>query len=132
MSEENVELLHQLTAAWNRRDLDGYLALMDPEIDLYPGAVRVEGGAYQGHEGIRRFWADVYASWDELVGNIEEVRDLGDVIVGLGRVRGRSKGGFPIDTEYGVVLRWRDGLVVWASDWYSHAEALDEAAGLSE
>ena len=59
MSEENVELLHQLTAAWNRRDLDGYLALMDPEIDLYPGAVRVEGGAYQGHEGIIRFWADV-------------------------------------------------------------------------
>ena len=105
---------------------------MDPEIELYPGAVRVEGGVYRGHEEIRRFWAEVYASWDELVGNIEEVRDLGDVVIGLGRVRGLSKGGFPIDTEYGVVLRFRDGLAVWGSDWYSHAEALEEAAGLSE
>ena len=29
MSEENVELLRQGVAAWNRRDLDGYLDLME-------------------------------------------------------------------------------------------------------
>ena len=28
---ENVELLHKGVAAWNRRDLDGYLELMDPD-----------------------------------------------------------------------------------------------------
>ena len=46
MSEENVEVLHQGIAAWNRRDLDGWLETTDPEIQWYPGMVRVDGGAY--------------------------------------------------------------------------------------
>ena len=80
---------------------------------------------------MRRFWTDAYAVYDELVTSIEVVRDLGEVVVGLGRLRGRSKGGVPVDTQYGLVLRYRDGLLVSGSDWFSHAEAL-EAAGLSE
>ena len=131
MSEENVEVLHQGIAASNRRDLDGWLETTDPEIQWYPGMVRVDGGAYQGHDGLRRFWADAYASFDELVPNIEEVRDLGEVVVGLGRLRARSKEGAPLDTEYGIVLRYRNGLVASGSDWFSHSEAL-EAVGLSE
>jgi ketosteroid isomerase-like protein len=131
MSEENVELLHQGVAAWNRCDLDGYLELFDPEIEWRPGATRVEGGAYRGREGIRRFWSDVYATFDELVTSLEEVREAGDMVVGLGRLRGRSKGGVPVDTPYGLVLRYRDGLIVSGSDWFSHTEAL-EAAGLRE
>src|SRR6476659_5449853 len=67
MSQENVELLHQGVAAWNRRDLDGYLELADPEIEWYSGATRVEGGVYRGREGMRRFWTDVYVVYDELV-----------------------------------------------------------------
>ena len=131
MSEENVELLHQGVAAWNRRDLDGYLELADPEIEWYSGATRVEGGVYRGLEGMRRFWTDVYESFDELVTSIEEVREAGEVVVGLGRLRGRSKVGVPVDTQYGLVLRCRDGLYVSGSDWFSHTEAL-EAAGLEE
>ena len=131
MSQENVELLHQGVAAWNRRDLDRYLELADPEIEWYSGATRVEGGAFRGREGMRRFWTDTDAVYDELVTNIEEVRDLGEVVVGLGRLRGRSKGGVPVDTQYGLVLRYRDGLLVSGSDWFSHTEAL-EAAGLGE
>jgi hypothetical protein len=53
------------------------------------------------------------------------------MVVGLGRLRGRSKGGVPVDTQYGLVLRYRDGLLVSGSDWFSHTKALD-AAGLSE
>ena len=93
MRQENVELLHQGIAAWNRRDLDGRLETTDPEIRWYPGMVRVDGGAYQGHDGMRRFWSDGCASFDELVLNIEEVRDTGDMVIGLGRMRARSKGG---------------------------------------
>jgi ketosteroid isomerase-like protein len=80
---------------------------------------------------MRRFWNDTYAVYDELVTSIEEVRESGDMVVGLSRLRGRSKGGVPVDTQYGLVLRYRDGLLVSGSDWFSHTEAL-EAAGLSE
>ena len=85
---------------------------MDPEIEWYSGATRVEGGAFRGREGMRRFWTDTDAVYDELVTSIEVVRDLGEVVVGLGRLRGRSKGGVPVDTQYGLVLRYRDGLLV--------------------
>ena len=80
---------------------------------------------------MRRFWTDAGAVNDQLVTSTEEVRDLGEVVVGLGRLRGRPKGGVPVDTQYGLVLRYRDGLLVSGSDWFSHVEAL-EAAGLSE
>jgi ketosteroid isomerase-like protein len=55
MSQENVELLHQVVAAWNRRDLDAYLQLVDPEGEFYAAWTRVEGGTYRGHEGLKRF-----------------------------------------------------------------------------
>ena len=42
----------------------------------------------------------------------EEVRDLGHSILGLGRLRGRSRQGVPVDLEYAVVVRFRDGLAV--------------------
>ena len=42
---------------------------------------------------MRRFWTDTYAVYDELVTSVEEVRDLGDIVVGLGRLRGRSNAG---------------------------------------
>ena len=32
MSEENVEIARRGVDAWNRRDLDAFVALMDPEI----------------------------------------------------------------------------------------------------
>jgi ketosteroid isomerase-like protein len=131
MSQENVDLFHRIAGAWNRRDLDAYLEFIDPDIEWSPGATRVEGGSYRGHEGIRRFWGDIDGTFDELAVDIDEVRDLDDVVVGLGRLRGRSKEGVPIDIEYGVVGRLRDGLVVSGSDWFSHGDAL-EAAGLRE
>ena len=82
-------------------------------------------------KGFDSFWADVDSGFDERVPDFDEVRDLGDTVVGLGRLRGRSNEGVPIDTQYGVVVRFRDGLAVSGSDWFSHADAL-EAAGLRE
>ena len=131
MSEENVELLHQGVAAWNRRDLDGYSNLLTQRLSGTRALREWRAVHSRGREGMRRFWTDTYAVYDELVTSIEEVREAGDMVVGLGRLRGRSKGGVPVDTQYGLVLRSRDGLLVSGSDWFSHAEAL-EAAGLSE
>ena len=44
------------------------------------------------------------------------MRDLGDTVLGLGHLRGRSQGGIPIDTQYGIVISFRDGLAVSGSD----------------
>jgi hypothetical protein len=51
MSQENVELQHRLTDAFNRRDLDAYLALTDEDIEAIPRVGGMEGG-YHGHEPV--------------------------------------------------------------------------------
>jgi ketosteroid isomerase-like protein len=130
MSEENVETLKQIAAAWNRRDLETWLEFIHPDADWEGNFTRLEGAVYRGREGMREYWSQTNAAL-ELVVSFDEMRDLGDTVLGLGHLRGRSEGGIPIDTQYGIVMRFRDGLVVSGSDWMSHAEAL-EAAGLSE
>jgi ketosteroid isomerase-like protein len=59
MSKENVETLRRIAAAWNRRDLDGWLGFMHPEIEWVPARKRLEGGAYRGHSGMREYMADI-------------------------------------------------------------------------
>ena len=130
MSEENVETLHQIAAAWNRRDLEAWLRFMHPEIDWQGAFTRLEGATFRGREGMRAYWSQTNATL-ELVVSFDEMRDLGDTVLGLGHLRGRSQGGIPIDTQYGIVISFRDGLAVSGSDWGSHAEAV-ETAGLSE
>ena len=55
MSEENVQLAYRVADAFNRRDWDAFLALMDDEIEVESRLVAMEGG-YHGHEGLRRWW----------------------------------------------------------------------------
>jgi ketosteroid isomerase-like protein len=130
MSEQNVETLRQIAAAWNRHDLETWLGFTHPEIEWQGVFTRLEGARYRGRDGMREYWSQTNAAL-ELVVSFDEMRDLGDTVLGLGHLRGRSQGGVPIDTQYGIVMGFQDGLAVRGSDWDSHAEAL-EAAGLSD
>ena len=131
MSEENVEAICGTIDAWNRGDLDAYLEGFHPEAEWHPGVTRVDGTVIRGHDGIREWWADIHTTFEELTVTIAEFRDLGESVLGLGRVRGQSKSGVPLDAEYALLMHPRDGLAVSGRAFTSHAEAL-EAAGLSE
>jgi hypothetical protein len=64
-------------------------------------------------------------------GEYPEVHDLGDRVLGLGRISMRFASGIELDQEAATLLTWRDGECVAARSWLSHAEAL-EAARLRE
>ena len=129
MSQENVELFRNAIDAYNRRDIEAMLVIWHPEAEWYPFTAQVEGDdAYHGHEGLRQWWANVYATFDEIEASVEEVRDLGDRVLALGRLRARFRSGVKLDSEIGWLTRYHDGLGVWGRAYQSHAEAL-EAAG---
>jgi ketosteroid isomerase-like protein len=131
MSRENLELFHKGMEAFLRHDIELLLETSDPEIDWYPFSAQVEGDvAYHGHQGVRRWWANLNATFEEFEATIDEVRDEDDIVMALGRLRARFKSGITLDTEVGWVVRFRDGLAVWGRAYQSHADAL-EAAGLS-
>ena len=132
MSQENVELFHRAMAGYNRGDIEPMLAIADPECEWYPFTARVEGDeAYHGHEGLRQWWGNMAAAWDEITTSVEEVRDLGDAVLAFGRLHARFRSGINLDTEVAWLFRFRDGLVVWGRAYERRAEAL-EAAGLRE
>ena len=132
MSQANVELFHKGMEAFLRHDIEPLLETSHPEIEWFPFSAQVEGDvAYRGHEGVRRWWANLNATFEEFEASIDDVRDEGDVVMALGRLRARFKSGITLDTEVGWVVCFREGLAVWGRAYQSHAEAL-EAAGLSD
>jgi ketosteroid isomerase-like protein len=132
MSQENVELFQKALKGYNGRDIDPMLDLCQPEVEWYPFTAQVEGDvAYHGHDGIRRWWANLNVTFEEFEASIDEIRDEDDVLVALGRLRIRFQSGITLDSEIGWVFRFSDGLAEWGRAYQSHAEAL-EAAGLRE
>jgi ketosteroid isomerase-like protein len=57
MSQENIELAYRAYDAFNRRDWDAFLALVDDDVEVESRLVAMEGG-YHGHEGLHRWWDD--------------------------------------------------------------------------
>lgn len=130
MSRENVELFRKGMDAFLQHDIEPLLEMSHPEIEWFPFSAQVEGDvAYRGHEGVKRWWENLNATFDEFEATIDEVRDEDDVVMALGRLRARFQSGITLDTEVGWVVRFRDGLAVWGRAFQSHAEAL-QAAGL--
>jgi ketosteroid isomerase-like protein len=63
---------------------------------------------------------------------IDEVRDLGDQVLVLGRLLARGLGsGVPVDESIAIVHGLREGLIVSVRVYLDHAEAL-KAVGLTE
>jgi ketosteroid isomerase-like protein len=77
MSQENVELAYQMADAFNRRDLDAVLALMDADVEFGSQLIAMKGGSH-GHDGIRRYWIDLFDTLPDFTIEILEIRDLGD------------------------------------------------------
>jgi ketosteroid isomerase-like protein len=129
----NVELLHQAIDTFNRRDLGAFLALMDPGVEFAPYERALEGlGPYRGHDGVRTWWEESFAALPDLRAELYEVRELGDVTLARGRLRGTGAGsGAFFERTLWHVVEWRDGKQVWWSAFDSEAEAL-EAAGQRE
>jgi ketosteroid isomerase-like protein len=133
MSQENVNLVYRSQDAFNRRDLDAFLALCDPDGEFFSHLVELEGGGpYRGHDGMRSWWENIFAFSPDFRSEIEEVRDVGDMTVTRLRIRAEGeKSGLPIEQTQWLVTEWRDGKAVRGRVFLGEAEAF-EAAGLSE
>ena len=129
MSHENVELAYRAIEAFNRRDLDGFLALMDPGVEFTPYERAVEGlGPYRGHDGVRIWWEEAFAILPDLRAEIYEVRDLGDMMFMSGRLRGQgASSGASFERAMCLAMEWRDKKEVWWHAYATDAEALEAA-----
>jgi ketosteroid isomerase-like protein len=130
MSQENAEIVRRSVEALNRRDLDGYLARMDPDVEIT--SLVVGTSPYRGHQGVRTYWQDLLGTVPDLRIEIEELRDLGELLLFAVRARGHAAhSDVPFEDLIWTTAKARDGKCI---SWHAHpskAEAL-EAVGLSE
>lgn len=110
----NADLVRRAFERFAARDADALVELMDPEGAIYPYAIderRHDG--YRGHEGLRRYVADVDAMFESFDVHIDEIRDVGDdVVLADGRLHGTARDGTPIDMATSWLWTIRDGRVL--------------------
>jgi ketosteroid isomerase-like protein len=133
MSQANVEIVKRGIVAYNRRDIDAFADLTTADFEWFPALdSTVEARSYRGREGIETYLGDIRNTWEELHVVGDEIRDLGDRVLVLGRVEGRGRGsGVQVDAPVGFVLDFRGVKVSRVRAYLDQREEM-RAAGLSE
>jgi ketosteroid isomerase-like protein len=130
MQEETTERIREGIAAFNRGDIDGMLAPIHPEVEFQPLRAVLDGTVYEGHEGFRRWLADMAEDWEDFRLELIEIRDLGEgrlLVEAALHARARTSG---VEMEGPAV--WlcdlRDGLIARLR-FYKDAATAMEAGG---
>jgi ketosteroid isomerase-like protein len=121
----DIELVKAMFAAFADRDLETVLTLADPNIEFtaVTGEHAGRSDPYLGHDGLREYFRDVAAVWEELRLTPREFRRAGDLILVTGKVSARSRSR-TVTGSTGWVWRVRDGKVVYVRVYASAADAI--------
>ena len=115
--------------AFNAHDLDGMLSWMDPEVDFRPLRMAGAEPCYEGHDGVRRWFAAQALSGDGHRLDASELRDTGEgwVIV-IGALELPEE---PTLVHVCATYRVHEGLIVAARHYFSELDVPDRVgAGL--
>jgi ketosteroid isomerase-like protein len=130
MSQENVEIVRGMLAAWNAREMDGVRDRHDPHaaimrfIEGWP-----EPGPVVGRDAVMDFYESMRPWEDDTVEPLGEFLESGGAV--LVRVRWRSSTqGQEVGMELTPVYTLRGGKIFMTEFFRDHAEAL-EAVGLA-
>ena len=133
MSQENVELVRAVHAAFNRGDVDEAFGAFAPEFECDMSraiGLNVDQDRYD-LAGFRRLVAEYAGTWETFELGPEEFLDAGDQVVTPFTNRARGRAGIEVQGRGTFVWTVHGGAITRACLFQERAEAL-EAAGLSE
>lgn len=134
MTGNKIETVKRLAAAWNRDDLDAFLALLDADIEWHTSIEPFFEGTesvFRGYDGMREFWESYRGeAFQRLEIRMDEFRDLGESLLSLGEIKVVGKASqVQLTSEIAQLWSFRGGKIATSNDFLSHAEGL-KAAGL--
>jgi ketosteroid isomerase-like protein len=100
----------------------------DPAVEVRDFPDVPDRQRYDGHDGVRQFMADLSETWRSTTIDVEEIREVGDRVVVLGRQK--SVGAMtevPVESEFGEVLEFKGDRITGISMFRAHADALEAA-----
>jgi hypothetical protein len=89
----NVDIVKRSYDAFSRKDMDGVMGDMHPEIVWHQAQGLPHGGTYRGLEEVKRNIFDPLDEewWNDFTADPDEFLDAGSNVVVVGRYRGVSK-----------------------------------------
>jgi ketosteroid isomerase-like protein len=133
MSQENVEIVRRNLDAFNRRDIDDYIATIADDFLLHSQFAGVDADAYHGHADVARYFQDLAEAWHRYRAEPMELveGEGGRVACQLVTRAQAERSGIEVTKRIGAVFNVRAGKIVGIEAYPTHSEAL-EAVGLSE
>ena len=136
MSQENVEIVRAVFAAWNAGDMEALLADVHPELVYHPRADEPDPSPHVGRDAFERLVRGFVDSFSEVTLEVLELIDAGDHVIASTVLHvvlhgQESASGAGVSDTFVFVYKLRDGLAVEAWEYRTKEEAL-EAVGLSE
>jgi ketosteroid isomerase-like protein len=133
VSQENVEICKRAVDAFNRRDLHSYDEIYTVDFEWFPAMpMAVEREAFQGRNGIERYFDEIARTWDAFVLLDDEYRDGGSSLLLLARLQARgSTSGVSLDSPFAAIFDLVDGRCARCRGFLDVTEAL-KAVGLEE
>jgi ketosteroid isomerase-like protein len=134
MSQENVEVVNDQFAATNARDFPRAMSHYAEDVELVvdPNAF-LEPGTFKGRQAVGKWFGNWFTTFEPGYRfDIEEVRDLGEVVFLIASHHGRGRtSGVEVHGQTGYLYTLRGGKIVRLELFPSREKTL-EAAGLSE
>jgi ketosteroid isomerase-like protein len=134
MSQEDVQVVRDQFAATNERDFPRAMSLYaeDVELVVHPDAF-IERGTFKGRHAVGQWFGNWFKTFEPGYHfDVEEARDLGDVVLLVASHRGHGRtSGLEVHGRTGYLYRVRDGKIARVEIYPGRAEAV-EAAGLPE
>jgi ketosteroid isomerase-like protein len=129
MSEENVEIVRRIYAAWTQGS-PTESGLLDPGIEWVNPDDAVEPGVRVGVEAFGSIVEGLGDTFEDLRVDFDRFIDAGDRVVVIGTLRGRGReSGVEAERRQGYVWTIREGRAV-RFEWYNRPEEAFEATGL--
>ncbi len=130
MSEENVEIVRRIYAAWE----DGPPAssgLLSEDIEWVNASEAVESGTRKGLSEFSEAAASISSTFEDARVHFESFIDAGDRVVVIGTLRGRGHGsGISVERRQGYVWTIRDGKAI-RFEWFNDPDDAIKSAGLT-
>jgi ketosteroid isomerase-like protein len=115
-----------------RMDADTLVALCDPEVRFESRITAIENAIYDGHDGVRRYIANLRDAFEYIDVTQSELVERGDRVVVTNRFRARGRGsGLEVEQHFFLAATARRGKLLWWGFFDSRSEAL-RAVGLAE
>lgn len=111
-TRQNLETVRALYDAYESRDVEGLMAPLHEDFEVYQSEHLPWGGTYKGRDGMMEFIQAITSHIDSVV-VVEELVESGDDVIMLGRSRGKIKStGKEYEVRLVDVIRLREGKIL--------------------